>query len=325
MAKSACLTLALALMQVSLVLCTLPTDYESKTKEQKRDILWNQITWGDLYPGADGKYPTGDFGLQEFLALKPTFLTTAFNRVSDEMEAGRPKLFHTYGTCAKAKIVSELGHNYTGLFEAGTTTIGIYRPSLGKIYDTKWLPGAGFKCLIDGKPSVNYHTLFSLDGQEEGNYNFFASTVSNVIPGATTFKLKTAEKVFQTALWLLGFPSNQPENPNTMTLYEHASIKHDGTLIPEGSRAAPWRINFVPTQAVQQDATVKEDFRKKISTIPAGTQVYDLIAFRTKADAEANINSVKIATLTTESEFVASKYCDEGIYMKHSVKRWKQN
>lgn len=321
MATSTCLTVVLALTQICLALAYLPADYESRSASSKRDILWTQIGW-EVYP-AD-KLPTANLGaFQAAQALVPTFLTQAFNRVSDEMIEGRPKIFHTYGTCAKAKFVPASNTNFTGIFKSGF--IGIIRPSLAKYVVDNHMPGMGFKALIDGKPSVNFHTLYSLDGQGE-NLNFFANNVSNVINGSHSLALQMAIKGFELALLLLpGGSRDRPENSNTMSLYEHSAINQDGSVVPEGTRRAPWRVDFVGPNAVQQNPTENVDFRIKIGLLQPNTTIYDVIGYRTKEQAQTQVGGEHMGSVVTESEFVASKYCDETLYMKHATKPWKQN
>ncbi|OWA53595.1 hypothetical protein BV898_18016 [Hypsibius exemplaris] len=314
------MTPSLILIQISLTVAVLPADYESRSAQAKQEVLWTQI---QAEPHDPNSFPVeAPSKLQSALLVVPTHLRHAFTHVSDEMIEGRVKLLHTYGICAKAHLVMVPDSRYTGIFRTGVT--GIVRPSIAKLSPTNFIPGMGFKALLDGKPSVNFHTLFSLDGQG-ANRNYFHNNMSSVISPPSSFAVALASKFFEMALILLpGGASKRPEDSNTMTVYEHASVERSGATVPASAVTAPYKIDFVPNKDLGYSESDSADFRTRIGAIAPGTRLYTMVAYGNKADADARQGGEIIGSMVTDSAFLASKYCDEKLHFKHATQPWKQ-
>ncbi|OQV14320.1 hypothetical protein BV898_11440 [Hypsibius exemplaris] len=312
----------LALVQISLVLAYLPPNYEKQTASAKQEILWGQLRQSP-YPA--GRLPVeGPSALQAAQLLVPTFLKGSFNCANDEMDydSRKWKIIHTFGTCAKATLRPFANSTYTGVFKSGAP--GIIRLSAVRIVADNMIPSMGFKALIDGVPSANFHNVFSPDGQGL-NKNFFANNVSNIIPDSQQTPLQVVAVAFTATLRILSiWPSEQPEDANSMPLYEQSSIETSGKVVPKGKVYAPWRIDYVPNPAIGYSPNATEDFRVKIAETPVGSVLYTLVAYWTRAQAEAKTGGVAIGELVLDSNFIASAYCDQGLFLNHASKRWQK-
>ena len=143
--------------------------------------------------------------------------------------------------------------------------------------------------------------------------------MSNVIPDSENPVLIAVTKVFQAALYLLSANwMNRPENPNNMPLYEHASVRVDGSAVNKGKVVAPWKIDFVPNKVLSWDPSTEKDFRWHLANdVPTGSVLYDVVLYRTRESAGQHVGR-----LITDSPFVASMYGDERLYMRHASNRW---
>jgi len=188
------------------------------------------------------------------------------------------------------------------------------------------MPGVGLKLLIDGSQSQNFHLMNNLEGQGPDR-NWFLKGVSNVYPNPTSFAIKAIGKIFDAGVAMLpGGLNDRPETANTLGLYEQASVTSDGKAVAKV--VAPWKIQLVPNQqvldwqkthnAALDPSAAPEDFRTFLGAIPTGSAIYDVMAQRSQ-DAKADY----IGRLVTRSQFVASKYGDEKLYLQHAHKRWQ--
>ena len=110
----------------------------------------------------------------------------------------RNKTVHAVGNTGKFNWVDLGGHNYTGIFDGGSTN-GIVRFSTAApvfTFPMKFIaPGMGVKFLRDGIDSANFVAMYSVDGQSD--LNFFTNDWNTHIakPGA---QLKPLEARFAT-------------------------------------------------------------------------------------------------------------------------------
>lgn len=177
------------------------------------------------------------------------------------------------------------------------------------------------KLLIDGKPSVNLHTMPNLDGQGSDRNFFLQAAFQNPIPKALPgVPLQEAlSAAFGKALTLV--PSSDPpvaEDENTLGMLQHASVTATGKVVPEP--VAPYWISFVPNPALRASHAdhQQEDFRVPLSKIPENTVLFDIVANRHKGDK----NGIFIGRLISRGPFVASPYGDEVLFFQHATKRW---
>lgn len=78
---------------------------------------------------------------------------------------------------------------------------------------------------------------------------------------------------------------------------------------------APYRITFIPNQALGWSSSAPEDFRLKLAAIPTGTVLYTVALGK---PASSNVfNEEFIGEVITEGPFVASKYGDKSLLFQH--------
>lgn len=98
---------------------------------------------------------------------------TSFNRLSDELPAGRPKINHSRGVVSLVSWEDLGNHNYTGLYDGGSD-VGLLRLSEGNFIlpDTPGLtPSLAIKFLRTGMESVNQ--LANVSFEPTDSWNFF--------------------------------------------------------------------------------------------------------------------------------------------------------
>lgn len=145
---------------------------------------------------------------------------------------------------------------YTGIFQTGGT--GIIRLSRG-VTGMPFLPGLALKIFVDGRPSVNFHAIYSLDGQADGD--FFKNVCTTHFPPPRGFRVKVLSFFFRRSLSSVSSLScGRPADENTIPLFEAASMRADGT--EEGEPKAPEELHFMPkVSAPLPDAS---QFREEI-------------------------------------------------------------
>ena len=127
---------------------------------------------------------------------------------------------------------------------------------------------------------------------------------------------------FDKALTLLPGPgaADRPEARNNLGLREQASVTLTGVM--ESTVVAPYRVEFMPTPTLTASQPNAEDFsrdfRTVLSTIPAGTTLYNIVLF---PDQNAP-NGTVAGRIVTTTPLVASQYGDERLYFRHASKRF---
>ncbi len=240
------------------------------------------------------------------------FLGQTFTHVSDELPEGRPKLLHTYGSTALIEFqVDPRSSSYTGLFQTGG--IGLIRLSLAKQPDSSddnYIPGFAMKLLVDGKASINFHVMNSLEGQGKDR-NYFARTFTNIVEPPKSGLLKFLSWFFSNAVQALSDESaEKPENEMTLPLVEAASIQANGTAV--SGVIYPRRIIFTPNPKVAIASDSEKDFRIEFENIAEGTVLYEVSV---KKDEDSNAEP--IGRIVTRSKFIASKYGDQKLFFQH--------
>lgn len=296
---------------------TLPSDYEDKSGCNKLDYLWKERILKTQYTGAlppaEGPIP-----------LVPFFkMNISMNRQSDELPETRAKSIHRSGSVAKVEFIAEprketTGKELTGLLAGNTCNL--VRLSLA-LPDNKTtsVPGAAFKMFVDGAPSQNFVSMFSLDGQPV-EQNFFANTFSNVVPPPKSPLLQVLALAFERA----------SPFPTGVFLQDISSVNSDGTRVENPK--FPYRIYLEPNPQFKKDFTNKaDDFRKDLNDIKENTLLYTVYAvipentddndsakmFSEISHVDYAKNKVKVGSFVTRSEFVSSKWADESLFFKH--------
>jgi len=293
----------------------LPNGYQDLSGSAKREILWERCS---ASPYSLEALPTASPGAMDTLNLfKPSFLVTRFTAVTDQEGApDRIKLIHTYGSTAKINWEMFPNSPYTGLFSAGSYP-ALARLSPGKFDMTNLSPGMAVKIFVDGKPSQNVFTLFSLDGQGP-DLNYFKNPFWNIIGDSSNMAVKLIQKSFALALKLIpGGPNERPDSEQNMPLYEHASVQGNGQLVASEEVIAPYRLAFIPNPELSYNGT-DLDFRKHLATLSPGTVIYSIALKRTPLTDELVVGQV-----TLESPLVASRYQDAELFFQHPSRRWR--
>ena len=229
-------------------------------------------------------------------ALSQAFLNDTDERVSIQ---GKFKPIHTEGVSAPVVFAANKT-KYTGLYKSGFT--GILR--LSRAVNTAPLTyGLGLKALVDGKPSVNFHAMYSLDGQ--GNYpDFFANTFTTHVEPPERNLLKVLAFFFKRAIpFISNDHDDRPVDETFIPLIESAKSMSDGNEVSQP--VAPSKLLFVPK--VHTFTPDTKDFRSVImEQIPALCALYDVF----------DEDKLLLGTIRVMDEFIASKHGDE-MHFKH--------
>lgn len=274
----------------------LPCYYQELTAEEKRDLLWNEIT---LSHEEDNLPPFSGNSFSEVLEkLKGLFnLTPTFDHGSDELPEGRVKIIHANGSVGKVAFIPEADHPFTGIYQTGA--IGLARLSLATPpSDDNYTPGMAIKFLLPKQPSLNLQVMNLLEGQKE-NWNYFAKDFSNQIPHPTSWTLKAIEAIFE---W-----TRSPAND--LPLWHLAAWTNEGRF--NGIPVFPERIYFRPTSLVKDliAENSREDFRVSFLQVPFGP-IYEVYG-------EYQGVEYHVGTLMLESTLLASNYGDKKLFFQH--------
>ena len=278
----------------------------SASATAKRQQIWERIS-ASAY--SLDRLPNQSYAPWDMAKLVvSSFLQVAFKHTSDEMPLNRKKLIHTYGTVAQVKLEITQDSPFTGVFQTGGE--GLLRLSTAA-QTGSFTPGLALKIFIDGKPSVNFHVMHSLDGQGEDT-QFFENVFTNLLAEPRSPVLQAGSLAFAHALTHL---AGAPENERTLPLDEAAAVTSSGREMSDFN--APFEVEFWPTSEARKhfyrglDPEDRRNYRVALATIPAGTSLYEVRA-RTRDD-----RIYPLARLVTQSPFLASQYGDESLFFQH--------
>lgn len=278
----------------------LPSDYESRSAREKNDLLWANLN-ADAYP--DTKLPTrAPSPIARFKLFSVEFNKGSFV-AGDELPPDRPKLVHTYGTCARVSLHITEKHPYTGMLERGGDAIVRFSDAKG---GGNFLPSMAFKFFVDGRSSTNVLVLPS-EYRQKGDLRCFSSTYCNATPPAKELDTKLVQRTFQKTAKALGASRLYAVY---LPLHDFASIRQDGSK-PE-TPVVPDRIEFVPTDAAKKACSDAPDFRRALATVPAGTILFNVFAAE-KIDKPLE----RVGEVRLDSAWVASAYGDERLFFQH--------
>ncbi|OQV16935.1 hypothetical protein BV898_08941 [Hypsibius exemplaris] len=287
----------------------LPPDYTAMSAREKQHILWKQID-----DSAYTELPQEGFSMANFSHLfDPQYDTVSYLRKSDELSKTRFKLVHPFGSVAMVRLkITNRDAPFTGIFKSGG--IGLLRISPATMDFTAISVGLGLKIFIDKQDSQNLLLLFTRAGQG-ANRNFFAHTMSNVIPPMPVHPLDATFE--QAILRLPGDPKDNPENGLNVPLMEPASVTSDGMTVK--AVTAPYQVTFVPNAKLGWPSNDMTDYRTHLAAIRKGTVLYTVMARLGKDDAD-----VVLGEVVTTGKFVASMYGDGTLFFNHARMPWKQ-
>lgn len=278
--------------------------YQSKTAEEKRDLIWKQIhasRWDKLPPLDGTGWASLLTNLRAALTLSPTM-----DLSSDVLPKGRVKFIHAYGLVGAVQWLPNISEKpeFTGIFSQ--ETLGLIRLSIAA--DPKrvsFTPGLALKLMIDGKPSLNVLAMPSLDGQGE-NQNFFAFPFTTHI-----------EEPQNPVLKVLSWWFNQTEHePNKLPVDQLAAITPSGRPVLDAK--APKILEFVPdaTLANRYSANSDQDYRINLGQINPGR----LFTVYGKSDLNSS-QRVLLGELILEAPMIASEFGDKQLFFRHMRKK----
>lgn len=270
-------------------------DYRSATASVKQSLLWAEIERTQYRELPPLRY---SFILSSLRTLNLFTLYQAFD-ISDDVRPPRTKLFHPFGIVGRVSLVSAGGHPYTGLFQTGS--IGLARLSLA-LDDTRFIPSAALKLLIDGQPSRNLLLDRSLDPQP--NRDFFGSDPTNIT-------LKPVSPPIGRFWWLINWWLSFVSSPLVQPLDHLAGVNRDGT--PVAAAHAPYQIFFRAPPEIHFPPDTKEDFRITLSRIAPSTLLYHISAAASEGGQE-----LYLGYLMMESVFIASEFGDRILSLRHA-------
>ena len=295
-----------------------PTAYENYQDEGRPDVVSGLV----------------QFSRSALQSVANHLLSETVTRVGDEFPEPKAKLFHTYGTTAKIIFIPQGNCPYTGILRE--TVPGLARFSFaGPVHGVGVVPGLGLKFFVDGDhPSVNLVAMRKLDRQQSllrffrtrTHNSVFQNPFTNILPlpRFTNLTMRIVNKRFETVM--------QPGRGLHQSLDGFAKVSANGEPVAAERIMAPYRVIFRPTEVARTASDPNIDFRDDLArNIKAGTTIYDVLALDEVRERELQargvtavedlmIHSAKIGTIATESEFIASKYGDYRLFLKHDDK-----
>jgi len=271
--------------------CTYELDakYESLSAAKKKTILLSKVN-ADKH---GGKFPST---VRVLTGIMGESVRLSFESSSDVFPEERTKYIHSVGVTGGIKFVSSGGHPYTGLFEGAEH--GIVRFSSAKQPGSGGIaPGMGVKFLRDGRPSANFVSMYSLDGQPCSDKGFFEHEWSNHIPTTDNFGLKLIAKKFWQASYC----------PLMVGLSDLAS----GSDASAGT--FPFRLHFKPLHNVDCDCNDYASCLANLESIPVGTEIFSVSAEANAPSSEA----VVIGKVILTDALSRSTFGDNELFFKH--------
>lgn len=291
---------------------SIPENYESLKACHKQDVLWKEA----VSSAHDELPPYQKFGLVQLMRMSVQAISLKGDLHSDISPRGWKKYLHRRGSLAKVRIIPR-SDKYSGIFEGAECALLRLSLTYRVTNSRPFAPGLALKVLRDGVPSANISALVSLDGQDK-DYNFFKNPMSNIVPIGKDLGQKLVHKIFRKV-------SKYPEEllASDMALVNSAGEK-------EQTVVSPRQIFFVPQ--ISGITSEAHDPREDFSRIPEGSVVYKIYAVSDKFKAydyteygdekmqEFLESSEYVADIVTTSEFVSSRFGDDGIFFKHQLR-----
>eukprot|EP00877_Chromochloris_zofingiensis_P011191 jgi/Chrzof1/6325/Cz18g04100.t1 len=252
--------------------------------------------------------PARDPGWSALHLLNMESLAASFLNDTDYRNValqGRVKALHTVGVSAPVDFVVTGDSGYTGVFRSGG--VGILRLSLGRNKENPFTPGLALKVLIDGRPSVNFHAMYSLDGQGS-DINFFEHTFTNRLGKPDGLVVKALGALFHAALpHVSDDPRGRPADARTLPLVDSASVESDGTLVD--APRAPDTLLVVP-QANPMFVTGTDFHHTIMQHLNPGDDVYKVVAVNNEQERQV------VGVIRLRDRFTASRHGDD-MFFQH--------
>jgi len=264
-------------------------DYEQMPASRKKDLVMSHIT---ADAGTKGTYPSA---LSVLGGIMGESVRVTFDASADVFPAKRTKYIHSVGVHGGIKFVSTGAHKYGGLFQGADH--GIVRFSSAKEPGSGGVaPGMGVKFFRDGRPSANFVSMYSLDGQTCADKNFFAHDWSNHVHATDSFGLKLVAAKFWQASYC----------PAMVGLSDLASSRG-------GQGSFPWRLSFHALIDVDCPCTDYNQCLANFAKVTVGTKIFEVRAFADPKDTSPQL----IGHIELTDPLVTSKFGDEKLFFSH--------
>lgn len=237
-------------------------------------------------------------------------MSPTVEHVSDTFPSGRSKLIHSVGAIAQCKFEYNGNGNYTGLFRQADFGLCRYSSALepdtsdtSDPEDSNFIPALAYKFLRDGVPSGNFMSMHLLSAQD--SWNPFAYPLSNHL-SRKNLDIKTS---------LLGHKFDSVSDwAFFLGLSDFAKYRQDGTAEPRPN--FPYQLIFQPSSQVSNlfPDTYDQYFTDQLSTLPAGTTLYSILA-----KESPGAHPVVIGSIVLQTPFTTSDYGDNTLFLKHQI------
>jgi hypothetical protein len=249
------------------------------------------------YPG---KLPSINPGSSLLKLFNKKACAEAFLNDTDQRKEGvqgAVKPIHSEGVSAAIewRVQDQADGRYTGVFKTGG--VGIIRLSRALNSDP-FTPGLAVKMFVDGLPSVNFHAMYSLDGQGT-EYDFFKNPFTTHVAAPKRTVLKVLAYFFRRSFPVISDRvQGRPVDETFMPLIEAASVEPNGTLVAEP--VAPRELKLMPQVSVR--VLDPNAFREAIiEQVKGDTTLYQVL----------DEDGKHIANIDLTGEFIASAHGDE--------------
>jgi len=264
--------------------------YEKMSASKKKDLVMAHV----LSDRNSGTYPAG---LSVLTGIMGESVRVSFDASADVFPQRRTKYIHSVGVTGGIKFVSKGDHTYGGLFQGAD--YGIVRFSSARQPDNTSgvAPGMGVKFFRDGRPSANFVSMFSLDGQPCSDKNFFAHDWSNHIANTDNFGLKLIAAKFWQASYcplMVGLSDLASENDGSQGVF-------------------PFQLSFhalVDVDCPCQDYT---SCLANLASVPVGTKIFEVSAHSAPGDT----NPTMMGHVVLTDPLVTSRFGDEDLFFRH--------
>lgn len=260
--------------------------------------------------------PTIKPGLSTLLKLtnRRTLAAAFLNKtdVRDTKVQGATKPIHALGVSAPVEVGPTLqgSQKYTGIFNSGG--VGIIRMSRATTTSAyPFTPGLAIKVFVDGGPSVNFHAMFSLDGQGTDT-NIFKNSFTTAVSSPHRRPVQLLAFFFKRAIASISRdPSDRPLDERTLSLLEAARVKSDGTVV--NAPTAPKILRFDPQVSTLNlgvaTTAADDDFRRElINHVDPSSILYKIM----------DEDDLYIGDVRLTGPFVASSHGDN-MFFKHQA------
>ena len=273
--------------------------FEAQTHGDKLAQLWAKVTAPGVVNQSAEILSVPEASIK---ALTESMRTT-FDDHWEVFPLNRSKVIHTQGVHCQFELAVDDASPFTGILAAGTTSTGILR--MGNALDMQAMsfPGMGIKFLRTGVKSANFVTL-RLGGATKSNWNYFGAPQTNNVapPDALVMTGK-----FQQATGCVS-----RVGLSDLCAYDQ-----------EGRKATPlkfpYELMFYPTGHANFSDAEKNNTQliSELASIPAGTKLYDVLAFDSPAAKAGAGNKTTVGTLTTTTACYPSLFGDKQLFFRH--------